>query len=166
MEKLGIEPTMLVAQVVNFLIVLAVLTKFLYKPIQKTLNDRKAQIAKIDQGLQSLVRDREQLENLKEQELDKAQGEAGVILNDAKAEAEALKAEIINSGHQEVLLLKQKLETEMVARLAEAKKELAGQTVEVSLEILRKLLPGVLTKKDRQEYLTKQLAKLQKTYEI
>ena len=166
MEKLGIEPKLLLTQIVNFVIMVAILTKFLYKPIIKTLNTRKSQISKLDQDQQNLIKDREKLDFLKEDILDKAQLEARAILDQVQKEADILKTEIINDGHQEILLLKQKLEVGMTNKLAEAKKEFAGQTIAVSLEIIKKLLPEVLSKKNRQEYITKQLAKLHKIYAV
>ena len=48
MEKLGIEPILLLTQVINFTILVVVLTKFLYKPILKMLDERKK---KIEEGL-------------------------------------------------------------------------------------------------------------------
>ena len=48
MEKLGIQLPMLLTQIVNFTIMLLLLTKFLYKPILKALKERKE---KISQGL-------------------------------------------------------------------------------------------------------------------
>jgi len=44
MEKLGIEPTLLLAQILNFLIIAFVLTKILYKPILQLLDKRKKTI--------------------------------------------------------------------------------------------------------------------------
>ena len=41
MEKLGIEPQLLLAQLVNFGIIIFVLSKFLYKPILDMLEKRK-----------------------------------------------------------------------------------------------------------------------------
>ena len=46
MEKLGIEPVLLAAQIVNFLVILVVLQKLLYKPILGMLEKRKREITK------------------------------------------------------------------------------------------------------------------------
>lgn len=45
MEQLGIEPQLLLAQLVNFLIILFVLSKLLYKPILGMIEKRKKEIA-------------------------------------------------------------------------------------------------------------------------
>ncbi|KKP86344.1 MAG: ATP synthase subunit b, partial [candidate division CPR3 bacterium GW2011_GWE2_35_7] len=41
MEKLGIQPILIIAQIVNFVILLLLLKKFLFKPILKVLDERK-----------------------------------------------------------------------------------------------------------------------------
>ncbi|MBI3342004.1 F0F1 ATP synthase subunit B [Candidatus Curtissbacteria bacterium] len=43
-KQFGIEPTLLLAQIVNFLIILFVLKKFFYKPIVKMLDERRTTI--------------------------------------------------------------------------------------------------------------------------
>ena len=44
LKEFGIQPTLLIAQIVNFLIILFILKKFFYKPIIKLLDDRKKKI--------------------------------------------------------------------------------------------------------------------------
>ena len=46
LESLGIDWKMLVAQVVNFIILLLILRKFLFGPIVKLLDDRRKTIEK------------------------------------------------------------------------------------------------------------------------
>src|SRR3989344_2654121 len=48
LKSFGIQPTLLLAQIVNFLIILFLLSKFFYKPIIRMLEDRKK---RIDQSL-------------------------------------------------------------------------------------------------------------------
>ena len=43
-SQLGIEPKLLIAQGVNFAILLFVLTKFVYKPLMKMVEERRAKI--------------------------------------------------------------------------------------------------------------------------
>src|SRR4030067_222054 len=44
LEDFGVEPILLLAQVVNFVILLYILKRFLYKPILKVLEERKKRI--------------------------------------------------------------------------------------------------------------------------
>ena len=44
LENFGVEPVLLLAQIVNFAILLFILKRFLYKPILKVLEERKNKI--------------------------------------------------------------------------------------------------------------------------
>ena len=43
-KNFGVEPVLLVAQIINFLIILFILKKFLYKPVLDTLKKREDSI--------------------------------------------------------------------------------------------------------------------------
>ena len=89
MEQLGIEPKLLLAQIVNFLIIAFVLTKLLYKPILAMLEKRKKEIA---QGLELTEKMRLAEEKYKEKEeklLSEARREARTIVEAAEKEAGA-----------------------------------------------------------------------------
>ena len=101
MEKLGIEPSLLLAQIINFSIIVVVLTKFLYKPILAMLAKRKKEI---EEGL--LITERLRLEEEKlgarrEKLLNEARKEARVILEDAKMQGKDLEKEIVAAAHKE-----------------------------------------------------------------
>src|SRR3989338_7594104 len=78
-EKFAIDWRTLLAQIVNFLIVLAVLYKFAYKPVLKMLRDRTA---KIDKSLKEAATIQHRLDQLAR--------EKTVILRQAKKEAQQL----------------------------------------------------------------------------
>ena len=44
LETFGVQPVLILAQIVNFIILLFLLKKFAYKPIMKVLDDRKHKI--------------------------------------------------------------------------------------------------------------------------
>src|SRR5690348_3422277 len=88
LKTFGIEPTLLIAQIVNFLIILFLLQKFAFKPILKMLNERKKTIA---EGVKSAENARLALEEAIEKEkklLKTAQQEAQVILADARKQSD------------------------------------------------------------------------------
>jgi len=87
MEALGIDWKLLIAQVVNFLILIILLTKFLYKPIVKMLDDRSEKIAG---GLAAAEKSQQDLKKADvdaEKIREKAFKEANEILANAKTEA-------------------------------------------------------------------------------
>ena len=84
MEQLGIEPKLLAAQLVNFSIILFVLTKLLYTPILSILEKRKKQI---EEGLlltEKMKAEEIKMEEKKEKLLDQARKDAHVIIEEGK----------------------------------------------------------------------------------
>lgn len=165
MEKLGIEVPLLITQVVNFTIMLLILTKFLYKPILKTLDARKK---KIEEGLafsEKAKQEEEKLEQKKEEIFAHAREEAKKILEAAKKEGGQLKEELLKEGKEEVQELKIKMEKEIKGREEEIQSKMASHTVEIATEMVKKLLPSVLTEKGKQAFIVKQLTHLVKRHE-
>jgi len=91
LESLGIDFKLLIAQAINFLILLLLLNKFLYKPIVQLLSDRKK---KIEEGVKNSERARV--------ELDKAQGEAKKIIARAIEDAQKIENESKQTAETEV----------------------------------------------------------------
>jgi F-type H+-transporting ATPase subunit b len=59
MEALGIDLKTLIFQLINFLVLLILLTKLLHKPLKKLMESRQREIA---EGLENAAKAREQLE--------------------------------------------------------------------------------------------------------
>lgn len=86
-EKFGVDWKILIAQAINFAIVLAVLTKFVYKPVLRALQKRREDI---EHGIRS-VKDAENklkdADNLKLRTEKEAKEEALRIISKAEADA-------------------------------------------------------------------------------
>lgn len=83
-NQFGIKPVLLIAQVVNFLILLFILKRFLYKPILKVLEERKKKIAESLKNAEEienrLLKTNEEVEKI----LAKALEESQKIINESK----------------------------------------------------------------------------------
>ncbi|MEK7528836.1 MAG: F0F1 ATP synthase subunit B [Patescibacteria group bacterium] len=113
LTTLGIDFKVLAAQVVNFGILLFVLTKLLYHPILKAMDERRQRIA------ESLVKAEEIDRNAAaaEQELtakrSQAKGEAAKIIDEAKATGEKDREQIVLSAETEAERLKNSAREQM-----------------------------------------------------
>ena len=85
MDKLGIEPSLLLAQIVNFLVILVLLNKLLYKPILTMLEKRKKEIEDTVKITERLKKDEARMEEKHEKVLTKAREEASSIIEEAKS---------------------------------------------------------------------------------
>lgn len=128
MEKLGIEPVMLLTQIINFGIIVFVLSKFLYKPLLKTIEERKKKIAEGLKLAQEMSVKEEDLKKEREKIIEKARAEAQKIVNEAKNDAKAIEEKLLAEANEEVKALKERsrkdLEKERERVLEEAHKQI------------------------------------------
>lgn len=139
--KLGIDWRLIIAQMINFLILLAILYKFAYKPLLQTLEDRRKKIEKsideakaIEENLARAAAERKEIVIL-------ARQEAGRIAEEAKLAATNHKNAVIGEAKDEadkiIRQAEQSLQTEKAMMLSEAKAELADLVVRATEKVLR-----------------------------
>jgi F-type H+-transporting ATPase subunit b len=161
MKELGIEPMLLLAQIVNFAIIFFVLKKFLYKPVLTMIEKRKREI---DEGLETARKIQEEEEKAKERKekiLTDAKKEARAIVDEAKKLAEEQKKQILADAHKEagVILAKAKAQAESNAKALE--EQMKRQSVDLAALMVQKLLPEVLSDADHKKVIAAQLKALQ-----
>jgi F-type H+-transporting ATPase subunit b len=89
LHNLGIEWTALIAQGINFSILLLVLWKFVYKPVLKILDERSS---KVEESIKNTL--------AIEEKLAKASDESAKIIENAKKEADKIIGESKNSAKE------------------------------------------------------------------
>ncbi len=151
MSNLGIDPLLLLAQVVNFLLLFFILKKFLYKPVIKILNERQE---KIETGLRQtkeIGRERMKLEQRKIEELSRARREAERIMENAKTFGEKIKNEMANEAQKQSEEITNKARLEIIFEkekaMREVKQEIADLVILASEKILKEKIDG---KKDKE----------------
>jgi F-type H+-transporting ATPase subunit b len=135
-----IDASLLLAQLVNFAIVLFVLYKFAYKPILKTLNDRTG---KIEKGLKDAEDAQNKLAEMEKREkavLMKAKEEGQKIITVAETTARKNKEELLVEAktQSDKILMEagKKIEEEKNKMIGEIKSEMAGLVVMAAEKIL------------------------------
>ncbi len=76
LSKLGIHPLLLIAQIVNFIILLWLLHRFLYKPLLKLFQSRTAKIQEGIKTAEDLKRQAQESESQQKKHLEEARKEA------------------------------------------------------------------------------------------
>ena len=156
----GVQPILLAAQVVNFLVLLFILKKVLYKPMLKILADRKQKIAaslknaeEIELKLQRTEEDREKklAEATKEGSklIDEATSSATLIIEEAHLKASKDMEKIVEDGRSQIESDREKMRQEI-------KSELADMVV-LTFE---KVAGKVLTDKDKQNLVERSIKNL------
>lgn len=159
-KNFGLNPVLLAAQILNFLIVFFVLKKILYKPILNVL--RKRQIT-IKEGLKQAEDARIKLEKVVIEEksiLRQAQVQSKKIIEDARQES----IEITNQMNIEAKKQTEKLLTDakeqIVRESIETEKRLAVSTSKLAVTFLEKALREFFSSEEQAEVISNALKKI------
>jgi F-type H+-transporting ATPase subunit b len=146
-----IEWQLILAQLVNFAIVLFVLWKFAYGPILKTLNDRTK---KIEKGIKNAEETQKKLQEMTQREkevLNKARLEAQDIIkkaeDNAKKSAENISVEAKKQTEKMIGDAQKTISQEKTKMISEIKSEIAGLVVSATEKIIGEKLDS---SKDKQ----------------
>ncbi|MDD5751259.1 MAG: F0F1 ATP synthase subunit B [Candidatus Peribacteraceae bacterium] len=101
LAKLGINWQLLIAQVVNFMIVLGVLGFFIYKPILNLLDSRAERIRKAMEDAKKVENQMQDLEKMRLEEMKKLDQESGAYFERVRKQADQLQEEILTNAKKE-----------------------------------------------------------------
>lgn len=146
-----IDWKILIAQVINFAIIFAVLYFLALKPLKKVMSERTNVIEK---GIADAKHNAELISNTKkeyEAVIAKAKGEAHELFQEGKKEAEAKKAEMLAKAQSEVDTMisngKKSLEAEKSKMIEEAKAEIVSLVVAATEKVLNDKNDSAITDK-------------------
>lgn len=161
-KNFGIDPVYLGAQIVNFLIILYFLKRFLYKPVFEMLKKREREIK---EGLDKTEEARKILEKTLEQEktiLKKTNIQATKIINDAKDEVVLIQKSAEESAKKQAEKIVLEAREHILKETREAEERLSAQVSKLAVLFLEKALSGLFTPKDQKVIMGKAIQKLKK----
>ena len=142
MGKLGINPYLLVSQIINFGLIAFLLARFLYRPVLNALQNRtariqesienaeqvKQQLARAQQDYEAqLARARQEAAQILAQANERAQVQAREVVSNAQAEAERIKAEAHQQAEQEREQLLRGLQGQLANLVTQTASTVIGQ---------------------------------------
>lgn len=161
LKDFGFNPVLLIAQIINFLVILFVLKKFMYKPVLDVLKKREDQIK---EGIKNSDEADKKLLNAEEKEkqiLTKAQERAEKIVSEAKLEA----SEIKSSAEESARIESEKMLTQAKEAIAQeekaAEERLTKKIGRIAISLLEKSLTGIFGEKEQKIILKKATAVLE-----
>ncbi len=157
LDKLGIDVPSLVAFLINFFILLGLLTLVLYKPVIRMLDQRSA---KIKESLEQAERMKQ--ESVRAEEAVKAEMEAGrregqALINQAAQTAEKLKEEARAEARQKAEALIAKARIEIDREREESVNQLRQEFADLAILAAEKVIGQSLDKKAHQQLIDKVL---------
>ncbi len=145
-KKFGIEPALLLAQVLNFAIVLFVLWKFAYTPLLRMLRERREKIEKSLADAKAVELKLAEAEQLKEQKLVEARKEAQHILEKVEVESERYRKQRIEEIDAELASMRKHARNEIAAEKLQALTEAKAELVNLVISATQKVVPQGTTK--------------------
>lgn len=128
MEKIlsdfGVQPILLAAQIINFLVLLFILQKLLYKPILKVLEERKRRIEESLLNAEKIQKELEETEIRREK-----------VINDAIDEGKKIIAEATTSANQIIADSRTKAKEDMDNMMTEGVRMIAGERDKMTSEV-------------------------------
>lgn len=152
----------LIAQIINFLILLAILSKVAYKPLMKALADRQAKIA---ESLETAEREKASAEELKREyqaQLSAARTQAQEIVDKAVKLAEQTKEEILEEARAENARLLKTAQEEIARERERALAEMRNEVVALSVLAAEKVIARNLDAETNGKLVTEFIEKLGK----
>src|SRR3989344_1988819 len=148
--QLGIDWRLLLAQAVNFLLVLWILKRFVFQKLIRFMEDRQR---RIQEGLEMREQAQQELQRSQEMratEIARARKDTEEILAQAKETAGERERELIARAKQEAEKLLLRAKDDIQRESEAAKKEVREDIVSVTMLAAEKILERAITEKDRE----------------
>lgn len=158
LHSLGIEWPILVAQIINFAILLAILGKFVYKPVMRILDGRREGVKKAlereehsAQKLASADTDREKI-------LAQARSESQKLLEIAKQDGEEMKKKLLALAKEEISRMQTEANMKQRNERARLLLEVKGEIGTLIVSTIEKTLGDVLDARTQGKMVEQALA--------
>ncbi|MDP9269502.1 MAG: F0F1 ATP synthase subunit B [Chloroflexota bacterium] len=136
----GVDWFKLLAQIVNFLVVLYLINRFGFKPLLRLMDERAARIKKGLEDAEAAARDRSLAQAEREAAVAEARKEAQAMIARANKIAEDTRAEILGEARTEAGKLVERARQEITAEKDKAMAELRSQVADLALDAAGKLV--------------------------
>ncbi len=141
-----------------FLLLMFVLTKFVWKPVLAAVNEREQKISDSLELAEKTKAEMMALQAANENLLKEARAERDAIVKDAKEVATKMVETAKNDAKSEANKIVEAARVSINAEKAAAISELKNQVASISLEIAEKIIRGELASNDKQKALAEKLA--------
>ena len=139
-EAFGVDIWKLGFQIVNFLLLLYLLNRFLFKRVLRLLDERQTRISQGLEDAETAARDRELARAEREAALAEARREAEAMVQRAAKTAEATSAEILAEAKASAEQITARAREEISAEKDRALAEIRGEVADLALEAAGKLI--------------------------
>lgn len=154
---MDIQLAQIIFQIINFGLVLFVLTRFIYKPVLKLLNDRKEKVLAASEASNEILKEKENLEKVKTETLSEANQKAKKIENEIKEEAKKEAKTLVEKSKEELSLKEAKFTDELAKLKKEKLKSVEKEIKQAAILMAEKVLGESIDAKKHQKLIDQQI---------
>ena len=158
--RFGLDPILLAAQVLNFLIIAWILNRFLIRPLMANMKARREKIAL---GLEDAEKARKALEDAakeRDKVLQDASAEAFRLLQNARDEAERLRAAALERAGADAERLIVEARGVMALERQDMEKAVQSLSLELSGKILENVLEGLFSDEEKRRIVARGIERI------
>jgi F-type H+-transporting ATPase subunit b len=144
------DPGLFIWTILTFLVLVALLARFAWRPLLEALERRQATIA---QSLDDAQRARQELERLQRESVQMmaaARNEAEAIIARSRSDAEALREELKQKARSEAATIVKNAERQIQLETARAIQQIRHEAVDLSVAIASKILRRQVSREDNE----------------
>ena len=159
-KDFGIQPILLLAQIINFAILLFLLKRFLYKPILKVLDERKKRIETSLKQAEEIQKKFVEANIEQEKILDTAKLQASRIIENAKEGAKILSEQLQEETNKEIESTLERAESALQLEKQKMISEAKGKIVDIVVLVTEKVTAKTLQKAEKEKLVNNALSEI------
>jgi F-type H+-transporting ATPase subunit b len=159
----GVDVFKLAFQIINFLLILYLLNRFLFRRVLALLDERQERIARGLEDAEAAARDRELARAEREAALDEARKEAQAMIARATKIAEDSRAEIVAAARAEAEKVAARASEEITAEKQRAIAELRSHVADLALDAAGRLVKAEMNAPTQRRLVEEFLAEVSPT---
>ena len=158
------DPGLFIWTIVTFLVLLALLAKFAWRPLLEALDTRQNAIRKSLDDAQQARQDLERLNAESAQIIARSRQEADAIITQSRADGDRLREEIRQKARAEADLIVKNAERQIQLETSRALEQIRHEAVDLSVMIASKIIQRNLTREDNERLIDEALRQVQQKH--
>ena len=147
-EFVSLTPWTMIFEVVNLLIVMLILKKFLFKPVNAVLEQRQAEIGGMYQKAEDAQKEAQALKQAYDERMSGARKEADELIVAAQDSARRRGDEIVEDARDEDVQLRRRAEEDIELQKRKALREARDELADMAVDIAGKVVEREVTRED------------------
>ena len=144
------DPGLFIWTILTFLVLVALLARYAWRPLLQALERRQAAIAKSLEDAQHARQELERLNRESAQIMQQARVDAEAVVSRSRSDAEVLREELKQKSRAEAAAIVKNAERQIQLETARAVQQIRSEAIDLSVTIASKILRRQVSKEDHE----------------